>query len=424
MGLFGLNWQFPIWTRNKAGDNFYDITSANGWFSSKNNLSIAQTHPLLTPALLFVCKLFSQAEFKINRTNNGTDAPNHPILDLLKKPNMNQTLPDLLESLMFTQIANGVGVLYTKRNILTDSVNSLYVLDYSKINFPSKLEIGKFPNASQKESYLNTVVRYDEDGENLSIKLKELLFFYDLPNYLNENPFSVTSRLDGLKQTLVNTIDMAKAKSIIIKSNGKELISGQKDGFPLGKDEKEAVENRWNNNYGVAWNKKRGIVTKSNLKWQSMHIIARDLGYDEGTKTDAGIIFTALHIPNDVYSINGAKSTYKNANASLISYIQNEMMPTLNSFIQTLSQLLGDNYELKGTYNHLPVMLPSLTVAFENTSLQMKALNDARMTGIPDDEALEMVGLPKGTKLNPVQSIGGGTDNNTQNEEQQTSSNQ
>jgi|TARA_B110000908_G_scaffold157365_1_gene197439 hypothetical protein len=403
MGLFGLNWQFPIYTRNKRGDSFYDYTSANGWYSPKNNLLIAQTHPLLTPALLFVSKLFSQAEFKISRSNNGADAPNHPMLGLLKNPNMNQTLPDLLESLLFTQIANGVGVLYAKKNILTQSVNSLYVLDYSKIDFPDTLDKGKFKNASQKEEYLNTSIKYDEDGEDLNIKLKDLLFFYDLPNYLNDNPFVVSSRLDGLKQTLTNTIDMAKAKSIIIKSNGKELISGQKDGFPLGKDEKEAVENRWNNNYGVGWNKKRGIVTKSNLKWQSMHIIARDLGYDEGTKTDAAVIFTALHIPNDVYSISGAKSTYKNANASLISYIQNEMMPTLNSFIKTISSLLPNNYELSGTYNHLPVMLPSLTVQYENTCKQMKALSDARSAGISDEQALEMAGLPRNTVLNPIE---------------------
>ena len=250
------------------------------------------------------------------------------------------------------------------------------------------------------------------------------MFFYDLPNYLNENPFDVKSRLDGLKQTLINSIDSAKAKNIIIKSNGKELITGQKDGFPLTPDEKKDVEDRFNGSYGVGYNRKRGIVTKANIKWQSLHIIARDLGHDEGTKTDASVIFAALHIPNDVYSITGAKSTYKNANASLISYIQNEMMPTLNSFIETIQPLFGDNYYLKGDYNHLPVMLPSLTITYQNLSLQMKALNDARMTGINDKDALEMVGLPRTLELKPVKPLSSTGENQEQEEENNDNQNE
>lgn len=424
MKLLGYNWQFPLWFRNREGENFYDYTTANGWYQSKNNLAIAQEHPLLTPALLFVAKLFSQAEFKVCRKSNGEIFTNHPMIGVLKKPNANQTLPDLLESLLFSQLANGVGVLYIKRNALVGKPNSLYVLDYHLIEFPEDLEKSKFINKSQNEKYLNKEVIYDESGENIKIKLKDLLFFYDLPNYLNENPFDVKSRLDGLKQTLINSIDSAKAKNIIIKSNGKELITGQKDGFPLTPDEKKDVEDRFNGSYGVGYNRKRGIVTKANIKWQSLHIIARDLGHDEGTKTDASVIFAALHIPNDVYSITGAKSTYKNANASLISYIQNEMMPTLNSFIETIQPLFGENYYLKGDYNHLPVMLPSLTITYQNLSLQMKALNDARMTGINDKDALEMVGLPRTLELKPVKPLSSTVENQEQEEENNDNQNE
>ena len=407
MSFLGLSLRNPIWTRNKEGENFYDLLSANDWFNSKGGLAIAENHPLLTPAILFVCKLFSQAELNIYFESSGKEKPTSSFGKLLKNPNYNQTFPDLLESLLFTQLALGVGVLYLKRTIGVTTPNSLYVLDYSKIKFPDSLGKNVYinKNSARYDDIQNTEILYDEGGENLEIKISDLLFFYDLPNGLNSNPYEVSSRLSGISQTLANTVDSEKAKSIIIKSNGKELITGQKDGFPLTTEEKEDAERKFGDSYGLGWNRKRGLITKANIKWQSLHIIARDLGHDEGIKTDSNIIFTALHIPSDVYSISNTKSTYKNANASLVSYIQNEIFPTLNSFLKTISEILPDNEVLKGSYDHLPVMLPSIRELYTNVSLQMKALNDARLTGIPDDVALEMVGLPKNTKLNDVQPI-------------------
>ena len=410
MKLFGksLDWNFPIWTRDREGTNFYDITSAQDWFKNNSNLGIAQSHALLTPALLFVSKLFSQAEFKLVRKSSGEEVTSHPILSLLKRPNYTQTLSDFLESLMFSEIANGTGVIYTKKVFGTDNIQGLYVLDYSLIEFPDSLKKGKFKNKASWDKALKVTVKYDRNGEDLDIKLSDLLFLYDLPNSLGDNLFEAKSRIDGLKQTLINTVDSTIAKNIIIRSNGKELITGESSGFPLSPDEKEKVEQTFNNNYGLSWSRKRGIVTKANIKWQSLATIMRDLGHDESTRTDSTVIFAALHLPSDVYSITGAKSTYKNANASMISYVQNELMPTLASFIETISKIVPDNLELQGSYDHLPVMLPSITVKYQNVSLQMKALNDARMTGIPDDVALEMVGLPKRTKLNPVMPLSGG----------------
>lgn len=407
--MLGLNFKFPIWSRNRKGENFYDIISAKEWFDSKGNLNVALNHPLLTSGILFIVKLFSQAELSVVGATTGTPRENSKMLALLKKPNGFQTLPDLLESLLFTQIANGVGVIFIKRTLGVTTPNSLYILDYAKIEFPENLKKNTKVNRSSAryDQIKKTKIKYDKDGENLDIAIEDLLFFYDLPNGLKSNPYEINSRLDGIKQTLANTCDSEKAKNIIIKSNGKELITGVKDGFPLTPDEKKDAETKFSSNYGLGWNMIRGLITKASIKWQSMHIIARDLGHDEGIKTDANIIFTALHIPSDVYSISNTKSTYKNANASLVSYIQNEQFPTLNSFIETISQLFPDNEKLIGSYDHLPVMLPSIREKYLNVSIQMKALNDARMTGVSDEQALEMVGLPKNTKLNDVQPLSG-----------------
>jgi len=394
-------WLFPIWTRNKSGENFYDLTSLTRWSAEQNNLYQAENHPILTPALLFVAKLFSQAKFRVIRKSNGKEFE-HPLLKLLNNPNFYSTLPDLLESLLFTQIATGCAVLYLKRTMGMETPNSLYLLNYNLIEFPDELKEGNFINRMGNDKMLDTEIVYDSAGENKVIKLKDLMFFYDLPNGTHANPYEVVSRLDGLKQTLINTNDSLIAKNIILKTNGKELLSGNKEGFPLADDEKRDAENLFNTQYGLSENRKRGLITKASVTYQSLHIALRDLGLDESVKVDGNIIYTALHIPKDIISLEAKKTTYNNFKESMVSYIQNEIQPTLNSFIAVMQELVGDQYVLEGTYEHLPIMQFILIERYTGVKLQGEALSILRNAGVPDDVALEKCGFDKNLKLNEL----------------------
>jgi hypothetical protein len=403
MAFLGLDIKFPTWTRNKNGQNFSDITSFEAWSSIGGNLDVSLKHPILTPALLFVSKLFSQATFKIIRDSTGAEIKTSPYLKLINNPNANQTRQDLLEALLFTQIANGVGVLYTKRNILTEVVNSIYVLDFNLIKFPEELKKNIFINASQAEKYLEKEVIYDENGENLKIKLKDLMFFYDLPNVGSKNPFKAESRITGLRQTLINTQDSLIAKNIILKSNGKELISTVKDGFPLTPEEKEEIENNYQQNYGVSFERKRGMVVSASVNHKSLHIALRDLGLDESVKTDGNIVFTALHIPKDIVSLEAKKTTYNNFKESMASYVQNEMQSTLNSFCAVVNKvLIEDGITIEGSYEHLPIMQFILIERYKGVYERGNALYMLRASGIPDDEALRMVGMDSTIILGPL----------------------
>lgn len=401
MGFAMPNFLKVFWERNKSGQNMYFPLEKGEWGLSGTNLEIAQNHPILTPAMLFVSKLFSQAEFKMRNTNTGKIIDNHPLLTLLKTPNFYQTKMDLLESLQFMMIANGVAVLY-KRSVIgmEDEVNSIYLLDYNKIVWPDGFKT-KLSVSNSNNQVGNVFIKYDQYGENLSIQLKDLMFFYDLPNGLNSsNMHKNNSRLDGLKQTLINTCDSLVAKNIILKTNGKELISGSKEGFPLDADEKAEAEKLFNVGYGLSKTRKRGLITKANITWKSLHIALRDLGLDESVKVDGNIIYTALHIPKDILSLEAKKTTYNNFKESMVSYIQNEMQSTLNAFCEVVNgSIKHKNLELIGSYDHLPVMQffkKERYMAVKEQALALKFLLEA---GVPNELALEMVDMPKDTVL-------------------------
>ena len=414
------------WTRDSSGNNWYVENNGNGFGSGENmtNLELSQNHPILTPALLFISKLFSQAEFKVVNKETGKEEKNHWLIKLLNKPNLYQTQSDFLESLQFIQIAQGKAVGYLKRPIgfnEAEDIDSIYLLDSDLIEWPLKYKDANFRSpmlsARAKNVADDEIIRYDENGENLKIKVKEFIFFYDLPNMLQKNFYNVNSRLDGLRQTLLNTNDSLIAKNIILKTNGKELISGgNNEHFPLAGDDKEKAESLLQNNYGLGWFRKRGIVTKASINYQSLHIALRDLGLDESVKVDGNLIYTALHIPKDIISLEAKKTTYNNFKESMVSYIQNEMQASTNAFTDVLNQLIDDSdYKLVGTYEHLPIMQFILIERYEGISKKAKALNDLLMTGVPKEVALEMCGFDKNLQLEEIQVISASQNSNIEN---------
>lgn len=409
------------WVRDKSGNNTYFTNKNSQWSNLHNisNLQFAQSHPILTPAMLFVSKLFSQAKFKVVNKETGKEKKNHWLSKLLNNPNAYQTQNDFLESLQFIQIAQGKAVVYLKRPIgfsESSDIKSIYILDSDKIKWPENYA-SSFITDPNSNSIKNQEVIYDEDGEKLKIKVKDLLFFYDLPNCLNKNFYKVSSRLDGLRQTLINTHDSLIAKNIILKTNGKEILStGSSDMFPLAGDDKKAAENLLQNNYGLGWNRKRGIVTKANITYQSMHIALRDLGLDESVKVDGNIIYTALHIPKDIISLEAKKTTYNNFKESMVSYVQNEMQANLNSFVEVMQNLIQENnLELVGTYEHLPIMQFILKERWEGQKTRAEALHSLLSAGMPAETALDILGYDKTIKLEDLKPL-----NNTNSDSQNT----
>lgn len=285
---------------------------------------------------------------------------------------------------------------------------SMYLLNPDLIEYPDDFKT-PLSKANSRNAIQNKKIMYDRDGPNEEeIFIRDLLFFYDSPNgIITKNMFENKSRISGLRQTLVNTKDSLLAKNIILKTNGKELITGNKNqagSFPLSDKEKEDAEKLFFANYGMGRNRRRGLITKADLKWQSLHIALRDLGLDESVKVDGNLIYTALHIPKDILSLEAKKTTYNNFKESMVSYIQNEIQPSLNSVAAVLQILIDDpNLQLVGSYEHLPIMQFILIERYEGVEQRGIALKALREAGLPDEVALELCDFDKGTKLKELE---------------------
>lgn len=411
------SFKFPFWTRNENGENFYDISTAENWFSQTSDLNLSLSHPILSGAMLFVSKLFSQAEFYIGESKDSNNSKKkNNLIDLLNNPNIYQTRQDFLETLMFVMMAQGVAVVGLEKVIGWNTPRSMHVLNKDLISWPDDFDKAKFKENDR--GLLELKITYDKNGENIKYKLKDLLFFYDLPNGIGRNPFKVKSRVDGLRQVLINTHDSLSAKNIILKTNGKELITGKSNGFPLSPDDQQKIESLYNNKYGVSFNRVRGIVTKSELNHKSLHIALRDLGLDDSIKIDGNLIYTALHIPKDILSLEAKKTTYNNFKESMVSYVQNEMQPTLKSVISVFNKHFNNNNDvLNGDYDHLPIMQFVRLEKYKVIKSRVEALKIAREAGLQDQDALSLCGFDSNLVLNDI--ISNNFQNNGESEKEQ-----
>lgn len=359
MGLF--NWGNWSVTRDKSGNPFYtELGHAEAdWSGYGNKLALAYKHPILMPGIQLIADYFSMVRF----SENGAD--DTPIIKLLNKPNIFQTRDDFLKQYIWFKYVFGflyqmpVSVL---RNNDPKQIKYLYNLKTSLIDFEEDFRtmLPMTIGAANKEE--NREFRYDEEYQNLQLKFKEVLHYYDIANGIDaskkdENMWVSPSRLDSITKPLVNIQKSFDAKNIVIDSNGKELFVNKTTGamakIPLKQGEKNDMDKKLNG-YGVGTGKKRSIMTNSDLEWQSLHIKLKELGLDESVVADGMVVVNSLGIPPELYSLDGSSSTFENQAKAVINFIQKKIQVEMNDFTSTINARYGTN--LIGTYDHLPIM--------------------------------------------------------------------
>ena len=86
----------------------------------------------------------------------------------------------------------------------------------------------------------------------------------------------------------------------------------------------------------------------------------------------------------------------------MVSFIQNEMQGTGDYLAQVFTRDLkktNPNLKVVCSFDHLPVMQYILLERYKVVAQRVEALKKARDAGLPDENALELVGMDKNIKL-------------------------
>lgn len=378
-----------VFSRDKAG-NWYNSTINKGKanYTDSTYLELAMDNPVLSTLINIRGDYLSR--FKFYEKVGGERLEDTKAVELINNPNPFQTKEDFLKQHEWLRICYGWvfvapygGVGYT---------NFLYNLDSSSVDFPKELSRGVIYKKSDIKALNDYVIKYNDLNTDIDIKYKDVIPFYDTANGLGCSPFTAKSRIAGIFKQADNINKGSDAENIIIQTNGREIIYKEKgtdpmtNSMPMPKGDKEDAERKFGD-YGLGSNKKRTLITNTNMGWKSLHIPHDELGFKNIIETNSNLIAQSLQVPNEIYQIWQSGSTYENQGTAEIKFYQNVMQPVANNIARSIGKRLG--VELVASVDHLPVMQEIENIKADRMVKVSTALKNLTQSGLTVEQATQ-----------------------------------
>lgn len=391
-----VNGSFPYlhYERLKDGTHTYYSEGDGSTIDLSNKLVVARNSPVLTPIFNKIAHYVGSAKF-MHVNDNGDEIENSPYIDLINNPNVYQSKTDFLEQWVWYKLAFGYVYQYPVKGPGLEVAKEIYNLNTSLVEFPDDFKTPILFTDSDRKKLFKEQFVYDEDGQNLKIAFEKIIPYFDLSNGLSTDcDYSLMvapSRIDSIKLPLTTIQRAYEAKNIVIGSNGRELYKSNSNpnAMPFGDDEQKRVNSKINNEYGFGLGKSRAITTKSDVEWQSLHIVLKELGLDESVMSDFVICVNAFSFPPEL--LLSGNNTYENQNVTEIrfiqGFIQNQVDDLANSLTSGLDVPKGT--KIIGCLDHLPIMQEIENMRVDTQLKQTTAIRNLYMSGYSKEEAEE-----------------------------------
>lgn len=371
-----------FYERDKSGNHWYKTISGSAdWSDLSNRMEIVRKHPVLLPIFELYASYLSVVEFSVEGDVE------HPLVIKLNKPNQYQTKEDFLSEFAWFYLGFGYVYQYTKGTAgFTKDIErtSIYNLKSNKIDFGTNF---KTPIGLKENDFKKTRFIYDPNGEKISLTFEDVLRYHDLPT-IGDNYATSPSRLDSHKEAISNIQKAFEAKNIIIGSNGRELFSngsaGSAQHIPMDNQEKEDIERKLTQSYGLGFGKRRGVVVNKNVEWKSLHIPLKELGLDDSVIKDATMLLRANNISPEQISYADKQPKYENRELAELAFVTRVMQPIANDLAKTIGNHFG--VKLQASYANHPIMQKAENMRVDKLSKYSLYLSNAVQSGFIEQE--------------------------------------
>jgi hypothetical protein len=384
--------------RNRLGEWWYTI-EANGLKDEGRYLELSLANPVLMTIIALRANIYSQLEIK-HLDTRGEVIENSPVVALLNNPNYFQSREDFFFQQMWFMSASGYNYTYQRKAFRSDALpKSMYNLIPSEIDLNDAHKLDKFIfTEADFKKYGEREIEYKLDTKKIKIPLSELIPFYDLGNGLERNSFMQSpSRVRGIIEPLSNISENLKAKNVNLQMSQKYLGRNTSDGneSQLQPDDKNAIER-------VISAKNLIVTNRANVEVQHLVSDLKKLYLDEQYANDMLKCLLAFDMNKDVLNPFGVgSSTFENQEKGELRYLQNSIIPTAKSTMNSFAQQWGlyDKGErLIASYDHLNIMQPVVNQKIDTLIKLENAIKLAKENGtMTDAEAVE---LSKQQRLN------------------------
>ena len=402
-----------VWQNAISPGSNYHVEYSGTNYDNFKRLKMVLENPAALFIILMLPDLASMVKFKLYKEGaeeEGNEIEDHPMLELLKKPNPMQTQKQFIWDYMFWRLLGSANMLSDSKALKSDAKNILYWLSPDNMRWPTWFQRNAqtlFLSDRSITDLGNQKLHYKTTSQNLEIRYKFLKQFTDISNGLL-SWFEPPSRIDSLYKVIKNSDNLLDSKNVTSHLARKFIVSGKHAAsdtatLPMGSAEKDDVERK-------VWS------TKSIHAMKSMVDIKRflnDLGeiekLDKAWMNDAFVIGKIYGIPKDVIESFEQGATYENqekARALMISYCVQAGMDDLCVGLPDHFGVKG--YVLKATYDHLPFVQTFEKTKAETADKKASAFKKMVEGGADQQQTAIHLNLPI-TEFNEPKALGGST---------------
>lgn len=316
-------------------------------------------------------------------------------LKLLKNPNKYQNYSNFMATLYTFQQVYGVAYVYKVLSVGFKNPQALIVVPNTS------LEVVYKPVSYLLQNDKSQLIDY----YNITLN-KQVYRIYDLSLIQTVNDviintelggnFKPASRLDTLRQSVVNLIGSIECRGQYISNHGADVVisperSNDAAATALGMNqgERERLQKDYSR-YGITAGQYHALISKIPLRVQTIGRSIGDLGLFDGENQDHRIIAQSYGVPVPLLALPDT-SKYATYGAAKKEFYEDTIIPESTIITEFLGTLFGaTDYRFMFDYSHLEVMQKSESDKANTAKVMGESLTQAVQSGfITQQDAID-----------------------------------
>lgn len=312
-----------------------------------------------------------------------TELKNHPLLQLIKRPNPLQGKSDYLHSKVGYYLIAGNG--YEERLVVGGKIRELYQLrpDRTKV----VMAASGLPERYEYRVDNRLAKSWPFDDKKFTCDVRHLRKFNPLHDVYGLSPVEPTAySIDQSNQ------GMAWLQALLQNSARPSGALVMKNDGVLTPEEFNRVKAQIEEQYSGARNAGRPMLLEGGLDWKAMGLSPTDMGIIEAKLSAARDIALGFGVPPMLLGIPG-DNTYSNYKEARLAFWEDTVIPLLQLIIEDWNAWFGqvyDGVELRPNLDEIPAIVDKRTQLWEMAD---------KSTDLTIDERRELKGygpLPRG----------------------------
>jgi hypothetical protein len=352
--------------------------------------------PELNAIINYRAQCESMAKFEIVSKETGKPVKNNePIIRILRNPNWFQAQKEFwIQSSLYRHIFGNEYLYFLTPFGMGTNYKGLYTLPPNMMYITAKTK--RFFLEAKMPDDVKYYFRYRNESDIHEFDIKDLIhlndnrviFKVDDGNMVNSrsNYLYGTSKQAALTPVIENLRIAHEARGTlrqlpvgILSNAGTDITTGRS--VSMNESEKENLQQQLSK-YGVSKEKRRLIITNMNLKLNANPVNIKNLMLYEEMEEGTKALSRAYGIPFELLDKN---STYENRLQAERGMYQNTIIPHMNEKCAAINNYIDSDgnktWELKATFNHLPIFKKDEAAEATTLNTLVSALNTALQAG-------------------------------------------